>query len=411
MGPGSAFARAGRDDRDPRTYAIIGAALEVYNQLGPGFPEAVYEAALCLEFERCMIPFVRQPDLHVYYRGCQLAPYFRVDFVCYGSILVELKALPSVGKMERTQVLNYLKATGFELGLLLNFGGSSLYPERVANTWKTPSSQSAKSAKSASPAGGAYGPEVETAKRLAHSGASVLMAHWGRVLRTERKSDGSIVTEADLEAERTILGRLREVFPEDAVSSEECGDAGAPSNRLWVVDPLDGTTNFSRGLPFFAVSVALWEGGVPVAAAVCLPAFEETFAATIDGPAMLNDEEIRVSEVESASAAMVNAYFDRHGRLEDGLEVFRRVALACEGRVKVMGSTASLLCYVACGRLDGFVRNWTKVWDFAAGALILRQAGGRATDFDEQPLVRTGQSLLATNGRIHAALAKVTRGD
>jgi myo-inositol-1(or 4)-monophosphatase len=173
------------------------------------------------------------------------------------------------------------------------------------------------------------------------------------------------------------------------------------------VDPLDGTTNFSRGLPMFAVSVALQEAGRTRVGVVHLPALGETFVAACDGPATLNGEEVRVSPTVALRAAMVNVYFDRHARLAEGLEVFQRVALACDGRVKIMGSTAGLLCYVACGRLDAFVRNATKLWDFAAGALVLERAGGRVTDFARAPLERSEQSLLATNGLLHEELAAV----
>jgi len=256
-----------------------------------------------------------------------------------------------------------------------------------------------------------YTEEAAAAAEIARLAGELLLEHRAGTLAVAEKADRSLVTSADLAAERLILARLRERFPEDAVLSEEAGACGSPSGRQWLVDPLDGTSNYSRGLPMFAVSMALWDGGVPAAAAVFLPVLGELFTAVRGGPAQLNGREIRVSGTGTLAAAMVNVYFDRHRRLEEGLEVFRRVALRCEGRVKTMGSTASLLCYVACGRLDAFVRNATLQWDFAAGALVLERAGGRVTDFHERPLRENGQSLLATNGRIHAELAAVARGD
>lgn len=255
----------------------------------------------------------------------------------------------------------------------------------------------------------AYGQELEVAERAAREAGQVLRAYQGGWLNVQEKRDRSLVTDADLAAEQVVLGCLREAFPEDNILSEETGVTGPSSGRQWIVDPLDGTTNFSRGLPFFAVSIALWVEGEPAMGVVYLPVLDELFSAASDTKALLNGREIGVSAVETVEAAMINCYFDRHNRLEPGLEVFRQVARRCEGRVKIMGSSASMLCYVACGRIEAQVRNSTNLWDFAAGLVVLQQAGGRVTDFHEQPLRRSGQSLLGTNGRVHAELAALAR--
>jgi len=111
---------------DPRTFAIIGAAMEVHRQLGHGFLEPVYQEALAVEFDARSVPQVREVDLPIYYKGQRLKTCYRVDFVCYESVIVELKALAKLSGTEEAQVLNYLKASGHEIGLLLNFGGPSL---------------------------------------------------------------------------------------------------------------------------------------------------------------------------------------------------------------------------------------------------------------------------------------------
>jgi len=250
-----------------------------------------------------------------------------------------------------------------------------------------------------------YAAELAAARDAALAAGALLLQRREQALDVREKQDGTLVTAADLAAEAEILGRLRRLYPEDAVLAEEGGALGAASDRLWIVDPLDGTTNYSQGLPFFAVSIALWENGEPVVGVVYLPVLNELFAATAAAPATLNGREIRVSETAAVRQAMINVYFDRRRLLEPGLDLLRRVALGCDGRIKIMGSTASMLCYVAAGRLDAYVRNTTKKWDFAAGALILRQAGGCLTDFHREPLRESGQSLLATNGLLHAELA------
>lgn len=406
--------------QDPRTYAIIGAAMEVHRQLGPGFLEAVYLEALVLELERQGIPVQWEVRLPLRYKGALLRTQYRADLVCFGTVLVELKALARLAGTEDAQILNYLKATGCEVGLLLNFGAPSLQHKRFVYNpfWGSPeqsqlrqrvSSGSDNLSKSTKSVAGLLGRELKTATRAAETAGEVLREMRGQVLNAREKSDRTLVTDADAAAEAEILNLLRDEFPEDAILSEEEGDVGPESDRLWIVDPLDGTTNYSHELPFFATSIALWIAGEPVVGVVYLPVLDELFAAVRGGGATLNGQEIAVSDVASVEQAMLNCYFDRRNLLDDGLALFDRVARRSEGRVKVMGSTASLLCYVACGRLDGSIRNTTKIFDFAAGALVLEEAGGALTDFEGQPLRTTGQSLLATNARIHAELRDIVR--
>ena len=119
-------------ERDPRTYAIIGAAMAVHQELGRGFLEAVYQEALMREMNAAAIPFLREVDLPIFYKSSPLAIHYRADFVCYSSVIVELKALTCLGGIERSQIINYLKATNYEVGLLLNFGADSLEYERFS---------------------------------------------------------------------------------------------------------------------------------------------------------------------------------------------------------------------------------------------------------------------------------------
>jgi len=131
--------------RDPRTYAIIGAAMQVHRHLGCGFLEAVYREALALEFNLRQVPYRREVKLPIFYKSHRLATYYRADFVCYDAVIVELKALAKLGGIEEAQIINYLKATGLETGLLLNFGVASLEYKRFVHS-KSKSVQSAPSA-------------------------------------------------------------------------------------------------------------------------------------------------------------------------------------------------------------------------------------------------------------------------
>jgi GxxExxY protein len=120
--------------QDPRTYAIIGAAMEVHRQLGSGFLESVYQEALAKELARARVPFQREVELPIYYKGEQLPKTFRADFICYDAVVVEVKAILKLGPIEKAQIIHYLKATGFSLGLLINFGAGSLEYRRFINT-------------------------------------------------------------------------------------------------------------------------------------------------------------------------------------------------------------------------------------------------------------------------------------
>ena len=131
-----------KNQRDPRTYAIIGAALEVHKQLGPGFLEPVYQEALAIELTMRKIPFLREVNLPRSYKGYTLKTFYRADFICFDEVIIELKALRQLSGTEESQIINYLKATGLEIGLLLNFGTTSLQHKRFANSIKI-SAQSA----------------------------------------------------------------------------------------------------------------------------------------------------------------------------------------------------------------------------------------------------------------------------
>ncbi len=212
------------------------------------------------------------------------------------------------------------------------------------------------------------------------------------------------VSETDLASEAAILDVIRRQYPEHTVIAEESGTRGG-SDFTWIVDPLDGTTNFVHGYPAFSVSVALCEGASALVGVIVDPLREECFWAELDGGAFLNDTPIRVRATSSLAEAFLATGFPfrAHADLEAYLRVFRRLFSASLGTRRA-GSAALDLGYVACGRFDAFWEFYLKPWDTAAGGLLVSEAGGRVTDLFGEPSYREAGHVLASNGIIHDAL-------
>lgn len=227
--------------------------------------------------------------------------------------------------------------------------------------------------------------------------------------KVSKKGPSNLVTELDLRAEATIIDHIERHFPDHSVLSEERGEKTENSCYRWVVDPLDGTTNYTHGYRCFCVSIALEVDGHLTVGVVYDPMADEFFWAERDQGAYLNGELISVSEVEEPIESLVATGFSYEPEeKERNLECFGRVTRAVRG-VRRDGSAALDLCYVACGRFDGFWEVGLKSWDVAAGKLIVEEAGGRVTRFDLSPCGIEGIEVLSSNGRIHVALSKLLR--
>ena len=253
---------------------------------------------------------------------------------------------------------------------------------------------------------------LEVAVRAARAGGEVLLDGLAGELEIEHK-DGHVdlVTSADRRSQDAVFAVIRDAFPGHALLGEE-GTAGDPeADGLWIVDPLDGTTNYVHGWPLFSVSIAHRAGGRLVCGVVLDPWRDELYTATAGGGATCNGVPLRVSDVDtlsrallvtqvqSSDAAVIREYVERLERL---------IHLA--GGVRNPGSPALVLCAVAAGRLEGFCERRIKPWDVAAGSLIVAEAGGRVSDFDGDPAESLEPvDLVATNGRIHAELIEALR--
>jgi myo-inositol-1(or 4)-monophosphatase len=221
------------------------------------------------------------------------------------------------------------------------------------------------------------------------------------------KHPSDLVTEADRRSEALIVERLRNRFPKHAVVSEEGGGQKTDSDYCWYVDPLDGTTNFAHSYPCFAVSIGLAEEGEPVVGVVLNPLTNELFTAIRGEGAYLDHKRLQVSTVEKLATSLVSTGFPSHQRANNrNIYYYWEFTMRSHG-VRRDGSAALDLCSVACGRFDGFWEFGLSSWDTAAGALIVREAGGRVSDLEGRPYRPGDRSILATNGHIHTEMQKV----
>ncbi|HUZ48397.1 MAG TPA: inositol monophosphatase family protein [Candidatus Dormibacteraeota bacterium] len=240
---------------------------------------------------------------------------------------------------------------------------------------------------------------IETARE---AGAALLEA--GRLPLDIRQKDrrADIVTSADRASEAIVIARIREAYPDAAILAEESGASPGSSDERWIIDPLDGTTNFAHGYPIYCVSIAYERAGELLAGAIYAPALDECFAAERGGGATLNGKPIRVSTIDAVGDAMVCTGFHPADYARNGAH-FGAISQVAQA-VRRDGSAALDLAYVACGRFDGFWEFDLHAWDVAAGTLIVREAGGRVTQLGGATAALDASSILATNGRIHAGL-------
>ncbi|HEX3179093.1 MAG TPA: inositol monophosphatase family protein [Methylomirabilota bacterium] len=220
----------------------------------------------------------------------------------------------------------------------------------------------------------------------------------------------NLVTEMDQRAEALILDRLRAAFPDDAILAEETGAAGGRSGRRWLVDPLDGTTNYAHGLPIFGVSIALESAGERVLGVVYDPTRDEMFVGERGGGASLNGAAIHVSTAATVDESLLVTGFPYNIRETPDTNLTEYAGFSVRARaVRRLGSAVLDLAYVACGRFDGFWELRLGAWDVAAGAVLVAEAGGRVTGLDGAPLDLDAPTLLASNGRIHDEMLATLR--
>ena len=253
--------------------------------------------------------------------------------------------------------------------------------------------------------------ELEVAVAAAETAGEVLRSGFGREQTVKYKGDVDLVTEVDERAEGVIGEVLREAFPGYGMLAEEGGRRQGEGDSRWIVDPLDGTTNYAHGLPIFAVSIALERAGEVVLGVVHDPMRGETYVAQRGSGATLNGEPIRVSDTdEPIRALLVTGFPYDRADMRAAVGLFGRLTELTQG-VRRLGAAALDLCYVAAGRLDAYYEKGLHAWDVAAGSLIIKEAGGRITDYRGRELDLEGREVVASNGLLHPVLLEVIGAD
>jgi myo-inositol-1(or 4)-monophosphatase len=247
--------------------------------------------------------------------------------------------------------------------------------------------------------------------QTARDAGQLLLEKFGRKINISLKGDINLVTEADLASESLIIERIRSYYPKHSILAEESGNAVTDGNSTWkwIIDPLDGTTNFAHGYPCFCVTLALEHEGKIVIGVTFDPTRNELFAAEKGQGAILNNKPIRVSTTENLSDALLVTGFPYNFKQKENFARHLTEFLLQSRGVRRDGSAAIDLAYVACGRFDGFWEEGLNPWDVAAGVLLIEEAGGCVTYYDGTPYSIYQPPICASNGLIHNEMLAVLR--
>jgi myo-inositol-1(or 4)-monophosphatase len=229
-------------------------------------------------------------------------------------------------------------------------------------------------------------------------------------VRTDIKGRNDFVTDIDRRAEQRIIETIRKTHPHHSFLAEESGETGETSEVQWIIDPIDGTTNFIRGIPHFAISIAAQIKGKVEVGVVYDPVREELFTASRGSGAQLNGKRIRVSEARNLDQTLLATGFPYRSmdQFDRYMTLFSKLYPQCSD-MRRAGSAALDLAYVAAGRFDGFFEFGLKWWDIAAGSLLVAEAGGIVGDFEGNPNFKQSNSILAANPRIFKAILTLTK--
>jgi len=252
---------------------------------------------------------------------------------------------------------------------------------------------------------------LELAITIARDAGSLQRERFAEPRQIETKSSAiDLVTDVDRASDQLVIEYISSSRPDDEILIEETGTHEGRSGVRWIVDPLDGTTNYAHGFPHYAVSIAIEHEGVTKLAVIYDPMKDELFTAQRGSGASLNGKPIAVSQAKELERALLATGFayDVHQAEVDNLEYFARFIKRAQA-VRRAGSAALDLAYVACGRFDGFWELELHPWDVAAGLLLVAEAGGRSSDLEGGPVPASGNRCVASNGHLHDTLLEVLR--
>jgi myo-inositol-1(or 4)-monophosphatase len=253
---------------------------------------------------------------------------------------------------------------------------------------------------------------VEKVIQAAREAGTMIKKDWAGPKKVTHKGRIDLVTQTDVMVEKMLVDRLATIIPGSTFWSEEIHADSGLHKSTWIIDPIDGTTNFVHQLPFVATSIALWNDGEPVLGVINLPVMEEVFHAVKGQGAYCNGERILVSQAGDLGSCVVATGFPYTiaKEIDPVISSLKRVLLTTQG-VRRAGAAAVDLAYTACGRVDGFYEIGLKPWDTAAGILLVTEAGGRISRFDpDSPYSLGDRDILASNGSIHHALGACITG-
>ena len=247
---------------------------------------------------------------------------------------------------------------------------------------------------------------IETAR----DAGRILMEKFGRKIEITMKGEINLVTEADLASEALIIERIKSYYPKHSILAEESGEAvviGGDSTWKWIIDPLDGTTNFAHGYPCFCVTLALEHNGEIVIGVTYDPTRNELFAAERGKGATLDGKPIRVSQTEELGSSLIVTGFPYDIKQRDNFARHLTDMLLQSRGVRRDGSAAIDMAYVACGRFDGFWEEGLNPWDVAAGVLLIEEAGGQVSYYDGSKFSIYEAPICASNGLIHSQMLNI----
>jgi myo-inositol-1(or 4)-monophosphatase len=251
---------------------------------------------------------------------------------------------------------------------------------------------------------------LQFTETIARQAGSVLLEGYGNVRHIQHKGAIDLVTEFDKRSEEVILSAIQREFPDHAILAEESGRNKSISEYEWVIDPLDGTTNFAHGIPIFSVTIGLFRNNSPILGVTYDPLRNEMFSAEAGCGATLNNHPIHVSARENLEHAVISTGFpyDLRTNPRNNLDQFVQFQLRTRA-VRHLASAALDCAWTAMGRLDGYWEFGVQPWDIGAGALIVREAGGRVTSVDGGEYLLSNDSILVSNGLLHEQMLRVLR--